>query len=682
MIKLNFSSIRQQFFSLLVILVVMLIISYTTVAYFIKGAHYREASIQEMDVLTRALENDYAELIILALPSSSREVVHKWRSFPSILHADLEDALGNPILHFTKDNGPHNTIRWEANEGETMRNGQLVIKRPITYADKQVGWVSYAVLSPQGNQLWTELQKMLLVSAPFLLLFVVCLVMYLQHLVVSPLQALIARLSMIVELQNYNTVLEVSTDDRSEFASLRRHFNALLTRVQKSIASAHKAELHAQDLAHFDDLTGLANRRLLLEHMEYILEIANRENKHGTLLFVDLDNFKTLNDSRGHAAGDELLKKVAANIKKVFRKEDTVARLGGDEFVILSGQLEDSEEAATNQVYSLMQKLRDVLSENFTIQGEVYQLTASVGISTFPRLASSSSELMKQADTAMYRAKEAGRDTYRFYQPEMQAAVDARLQMESELRYAITAEELELFYQPQVDEFGRVLGAEALLRWFKGENVVSPADFIPVAELTGLILPIGEWVLRRAFMQLKQWLNEGVDPNLNLSINISPLQFYQEAFVSDVQSLLNETGIPAKNITLEVTEGMAIKDIQASVDKMHVLKEIGFKVSMDDFGTGYSSLTYLKRLPLNELKIDQSFVRDLDVDKADAELAATIIAMAKNLHLDVVAEGVETEEQLQFLCRHGCSIFQGYYFHKPMRPAELSELLSGNLVIL
>ncbi len=427
----------------------------------------------------------------------------------------------------------------------------------------------------------------------------------------------------------------------------------------------------------------MPNRRLLTERMEYILEISKRERRCGALLFMDLDHFKTLNDSKGHAAGDELLQHVADRLKKVFRAEDVIARLGGDEFVILSGHLEESEELVINQIHSLMLKLRHVLGEPFQVQGETYHLTASIGITTFPGMAESPEELMKQADTAMYKAKEAGRDGCKFYQPQMQEFADARLQIENGLRQAIEADEFELFYQPQVDEFGRILGAEALLRWFKKDDgMVSPAEFIPVAELTGLIVPIGEWVMREGFRQLNQWQKAGVNKDFRLSINISPYQFHQSNFIELVKDLIAETGVSANNVTLEVTEGITIKDMQSIIDKMAQLTALGFKISMDDFGTGYSSLTYLKQLSLSELKIDQSFVRDLHIDKADAEIAATIIAMANNLNLEVVAEGVEEESQLRFLIRNGCEVFQGYYFHRPMPAKDLDELLLGNLVIL
>jgi len=682
-VKLKFSSIRRQFLLLMLLLMVVMVTAYSLVAHVIKDAQNVSAAKQEIETLTHALEHDYAEIIALASPKSSQKMIYKWRSFPSILQAGLEDSLAKPVLSFAKESNTDESVKLGANERFSVNNEKLFFKLPIMQAGRQIGSVTYIVLTDYHKNIWGELKSTLVISIPLALLLVACLISYLQRVVVTPLERLIDRLATIVEQQDYRAIVDVDAVDCSEFASLGRSFNALLARVQQSILSANEAEAQARELSKYDALTGLANRRLLVERMEYVLQIAIREKKHGALLFIDLDNFKTLNDSRGHAAGDDLLKKVAANLKKVFRKEDTVARLGGDEFVILSGRLEDSEKAAANQVESLILKLQDILSESFTVQGELYQLTASVGITTFPHLANTPADLMKQADTAMYRAKEAGRDTYRFYQPAMQAAADARLTMERELRHAIKNEEFELFYQPQVDEFGRILGAEALLRWFKAGGMVSPADFIPVAEVTGLILPIGDRVLKQGFTQLKQWLDDGlVEPSFSLSINISPLQFHQDTFVEDVKRLLQETGVLAKNVTLEVTEGIAIKDILPTVEKMQALNAVGFKVSMDDFGTGYSSLTYLKKLPLSELKIDQSFVRDLDVDKADAELVATIIAMAKNLHLEVVAEGVETEGQLRFLCRHGCTTFQGYYFHKPMASTGLTELLSGNLIII
>ncbi len=667
----------------MMILASALVCFYSAFTYYNEKAEYAEEAANELKTISQVLENDYAALIMMGLPSASIELMRKWKSFPIIQHVDLKDANGKPILHFSKLADPHVDIQTDKPHQIRVVDDLFLYEDIVKFQGEKVGVVSYAISNQKYEVLLSELTQLIVLSIPVALTFAIFLSLWLQSIFVFPLQRLIATIKGITQAQTYSKSIVIDESDKSEFASLGRHFNALLERMNKTLKEVEKSKTDAQGLAYYDELTGLANRRLLTEHMEYILDISKREHRHGALLFIDLDNFKTLNDSRGHAAGDDLLKQVAESLKQVFRAADTIARLGGDEFVILSGHLEDSEEDVINQIHSLMLKLRHVLGEKFIVQGESYHLTASVGITTFPSMAVSPEILMKQADTAMYRAKEAGRDGYRFYQPDMQAVADARLQMETDLRFALTANELELFYQPQVDEFGRILGAEALLRWFKVDGTsISPADFIPVAEMTGLILPIGEWVIKEALGQLKKWKIAGVASDFRLSINISPYQFHQENFVESTKHLLNESGVSANNVTLEVTEGITIKDIQSTINKMEKLTSLGFKISMDDFGTGYSSLTYLKKLPLSELKVDQSFVRDLHIDQSDAEIAATIIAMAKNLNLDVVAEGVEEESQLTFLSQHGCLVFQGYYFYKPMPAKEFDDLLFGNVIVL
>jgi len=667
----------------------LMIAFYSIFTYFNEKEEYLSELGNEIKVISRVLENDYARLLMIGLPSESIELLNKWKQFPIIEHVDLKEMSGQSILHYSKLDQPHQTFH-NIKPQETLEANQLdrvghlfFYKDIVEFNGEEVGVVSYVISNKKYDALVGELTKRIAISILIALALAVFLSLWLQKIFVAPLKRLMIRIKKIADDQLYSKTLSINENDKSELASLAKHFNVLLQRMDKTLTEVENSRVLAQELAYYDDLTGLANRRLLTEHMEYVLDIATRENQHGALLFIDLDNFKTLNDSRGHAAGDELLKKVAESLKKVFRSTDTIARLGGDEFVILSGHLEDSEEAVINQVHSLMLKLRHVLSEKFVVLGESYHLTASIGITTFPNMADNIDILMKQADTAMYRAKEAGRDGYHFYQPEMQAIADSRLQMETDLRLALEADELELFYQPQVDEFGRILGVEALLRWFKKDgSMVSPADFIPIAEMTGLILPVGEWVIKEAFKQLAIWQRGDISPSFRVSINISPYQFHQNDFVQDIKGLLNESGALASHVTLEMTEGITIKDIQSTIDKMEKLSDMGFKLSMDDFGTGYSSLMYLKKLPLNELKVDQSFVRDLETDRSDAEIAATIIAMAKNLKLEVVAEGVEDEAQLAFLTHHGCLVFQGYYFYKPMRVADLTELMFGHAVIL
>jgi len=681
--KFSHLSVRYQFVILMMVLASTLISFYSAVTYYNEKVIYAEESTDELKRISQVLESEYSALIKSSLPSAGMELIRKWKLFPVLEHAELRDIAGKSILNYSKSGAPHdNTQVLEPNTLKIV--GDLFFyKDTVELQGQKVGTVSYAISSKNYEELLANLTQLIIISIPIALTFAIFLSFWLQSIFVFPLQRLITTIKDIAQAEDYSIKVAIESSDQSEFAVLGQHFNSLLQRISKTLKEIEQSNTNAQELAYYDELTGLANRRLLTEHMEYILDIAKRDQRHGALLFIDLDNFKTLNDSRGHAAGDDLLKQVAESLKRVFRSADTIARLGGDEFVILSGHLEDSEEDVINQVHSFMLRLKHILGEKFVVQGESYHLTASVGITTFPGMADIPEVLMKQADTAMYRAKEAGRDGYRFYQPEMQAVADARLKMETDLRFALNAEELDLFYQPQVDEFGRILGAEALLRWFKKDGTfISPGDFIPVAEMTGLILPIGEWVIKKAFEQLSKWEKEGVAADFRLSINISPYQFHQENFVELTKKMLNESGVSADNVTLEVTEGITIRDINATISKMEILTSLGFKISMDDFGTGYSSLTYLKKLPLSELKVDQSFVRDLHIDKSDAEIAATIIAMAKNLNLDVVAEGVEEESQLTFLSRHGCLVFQGYYFYKPMPAKDFDKLLFGNVVVL
>ena len=682
-LNLALMSVRNQFILMMLALTVALVASYSVVVYVVEKENYAEASIQKIKTLSRALEKDYAKSILTGVPSSALEIQHKWKSFPELIHASLETNSAESVLHYSKLSEHHETVDFTTLKAPKIINGMLFYKARVMDGGKKVGVVNYVVSIEEFALLTGQLNELLVMSIPIALCLAILMALWLQKVFVRPLKNLMATISTITQEANYKAIIPIDEGNHSEFAALGRSFNGLLGRVQNTIKEVQESKAQAQILAYYDELTGLPNRRLLIEHTEYMLGIAKREKRYGSLLFMDLDNFKTLNDSRGHAAGDELLKHVALCLKNIFRTEDTIARLGGDEFVILTGYLEDTEEAVINQSRALMSRLQQALGDNFDIAGESYHITGSIGITTFPAMGSSVDELMKQADTAMYRAKEKGRDGFCFYQPEMQVIADARLLMEKELRNAIGAGELDLFYQPQVDEFGRMLGAEALLRWFKKDGgFVSPAEFIPLAEMTGLIVPIGEWVLKKGFQQIKQWEAEGVDPGFRLSINISPFQFYQNNFIENVINMLQETGASASSITLEVTEGIVIKDIESTIDKMNVLASMGFRVSMDDFGTGYSSLMYLKKLPLSELKIDQSFVRDLHIDKSDGEIAATIIAMAKNLNLDVVAEGVEEEEQLIFLREQGCTIFQGYYFNKPMPSAELTKLLFDNLIVL
>jgi diguanylate cyclase (GGDEF)-like protein/PAS domain S-box-containing protein len=427
------------------------------------------------------------------------------------------------------------------------------------------------------------------------------------------------------------------------------------------------AEDEIEHLAFYDPLTQLPNRRLLIDRLKQALPSHARSGKDGAVLFLDLDHFKTLNDSLGHDVGDLLLQQVSERLIHSVREGDTVARLGGDEFIIMLENLSESAIDTATLTEAIGKKIISTLNQPYQLGIHEYHCTSSIGVALFSAHEQSCEELLKHADIAMYQAKKAGRNTIRFFDPKMQQAIYARVDLEHELRKAIDQQQLHLHYQLQVDSSKKPLGAEALIRWLHPERgLISPFNFIPLAEETGLIIPIGLWVLETACAQLKQWELDPITSDLTISINVSAKQFYQPEFVAQVQAALERQAINPMKLKLELTESMLLENIEDTVGKMNALKDCGIRFSLDDFGTGYSSLQYLKRLPLDQLKIDQSFVSELSFDKSDQAIVRTIIAMAKGLNLEVIAEGVENDSQLAFLLNYGCRYFQGYYFGKPV----------------
>ncbi|MEA3544009.1 MAG: EAL domain-containing protein, partial [Thermodesulfobacteriota bacterium] len=448
----------------------------------------------------------------------------------------------------------------------------------------------------------------------------------------------------------------------------------------RDVTERKQAEARIEHLAFYDALTDLPNRRLLLDRLEQNISRARRYGHFGAMLFLDLDRFKNINDSLGHPVGDALLKEVSDRLRHDLRVEDTVSRLGGDEFVMLLSDLGANPANAGAIAQQKAENIRVHLAKKYLIDDHELHITPSIGVAMFPSGTNNQetgNDILRYADTAMYRAKDDGRDTIRFFLPSMQAAADNRLAIEKELRYALERGELTLFFQPQVNHKGDILGAETLARWQHPEKgFISPATFIPIAEATGLILPIGEWVLQTACEHLRAWSDSGFSVH-HLAVNVSPRQFRQPNFVSQVQSILDQTGADPKLLGLELTEGMVIDNILDTIEKMEALKKMGIELSIDDFGTGYSSLTYLKKMPLDILKIDQSFVRDIETDSNDAAIVETIIAMATHLDLKVIAEGVETRPELNFLEEKGCRLYQGYLFSKPVANDQFIELLKA-----
>ncbi len=443
--------------------------------------------------------------------------------------------------------------------------------------------------------------------------------------------------------------------------------------VGRDITERKQIEIQIERLAFYDALTGLPNRRLLVDRLQRTMLAVARSRNQGALLFIDLDNFKDLNDTLGHDTGDLLLLQVAQRLKGCVRESDTVARFGGDEFVVLVEGLSADAAQASAEAALVTSHIATTLGKPYALGDVSHHSTPSIGIALFGQQACTVDELLKHADLAMYQAKAAGRNTQRFFDPDMQAAASHRAALEADLRRGLQDKELVLFYQPIVDGKGRLQGAEALVRWrHPRRGMVSPAEFIPLAEQTGLILPLGQWVLEAACAQLVAWSRSTLTRDFFLSVNVSVRQFRQADFVARVLGALDAVGANPERLKLELTESLLMADVEDVIERMEHLRHHGVGFSLDDFGTGYSSLSYLKRLPLDQLKIDQGFVRDLQTDPNDAAIVRTIFALADSLDLKVVAEGVETTGQLDFLKRYGCNAFQGYLFGRPM-PAEMLE---------
>lgn len=447
------------------------------------------------------------------------------------------------------------------------------------------------------------------------------------------------------------------------------------THTDITLRKAAAEEIERQ--AFYDPLTRLPNRRLLQERLKPALAASQRSGRKGALLFIDLDNFKTLNDTLGHDMGDLLLQQVAERLHSCVRESDTVARLGGDEFVVMLQDLSEDSFEAAKQAEITGNKIRTILNWPYKLAMHDYISTPSIGAALFSGHERTVDELLKNADIAMYQAKTSGRNALRFFDPQMQNAISARFALENELRKAVAGQQFELYYQIQVDSTHRASGAEALIRWLHPERgLLSPVEFIPLAEETGLILPIGQWVIEKACAQLKAWQRSSLTRSLVLSVNVSAKQFFQANFVAQVLAAIRYHGIDPALLKLELTESVLLKNIEETIATMNALGEIGVQFSLDDFGTGYSSLQYIKKLPLNQLKIDQSFIRDIADNSSDQAIVCTIIAMAENLNLNVIAEGVESEEQRQFLLNNGCTSYQGYLFSKPVPLAQFEALLT------
>ncbi|WP_428610314.1 putative bifunctional diguanylate cyclase/phosphodiesterase [Sedimenticola sp.] len=470
------------------------------------------------------------------------------------------------------------------------------------------------------------------------------------------------------DLEQHKAALEGKVELRT------RELTRTNENLEKQIAIRKQAEKNLKYLAHHDTLTNLPNRLLLDARMDHAIKRARRKQSQLALLFLDLDNFKHINDSLGHVTGDRLLRKVTQRLLSITREDDTIARLGGDEFVILMEDIKD-----TTDVICLTQKILDKLNERFEINGQPIFVGCSIGISLYPQDGETPEALLKNADAAMYRTKDEGRNSYNFYTQEMTASAYDRITLEGSLRRAIEQDELVIYYQPQKSLIdGHYVGLEALVRWDHPElGILPPGRFLPVAEASGLIVPLGNWVLTHTCRQMVEWQRNGL-PIETVSVNLAGKQIRRDDLVENITNTLRATGCKPEWLELEVTEGFIMTELHASIDALRQLRDMGIQLAIDDFGTGYSSLSYLKKLPIHRLKIDRSFVQDLAIDNDDAAIVKAIVSLGHSLQLEIIAEGVETEYQEAFLKELGCEMGQGYLYSQPLPKAQIEILISDH----
>ncbi len=639
----------------------------------------RNDLLQDTQVLSQGISENCAAAMVFNDPQAATLALEPLAATPHVIGARLFDKEQKIFAEFHQ-NLARDTDIDELKTTTILLQGSIFyptyldVFEPVIYAGETLGYLLLRVDLAKVNDVLLRYVWIGCVVFIVYSLLAFLLASLLQRLISEPINSLVMSMQTISREKNYSHRVQKTSHD--ELGSLFDGFNEMLAEIEIRDQELLDSQAHLEHQAHHDPLTNLANRSLFHDRLEHSLARAKRMKSRLAILFIDLDRFKNVNDSLGHDVGDQILCAVTERLNKVVRKADTLARLGGDEFVIILEQLRKNDD-----VGRYVEKVLREIAKTIEISAQKLHVTASIGISLFPNNGEDAESLMRAADIAMYQAKGKGSNLYQFYSADMNSNTRESLLLENQLRSALKFKQLVLYYQPQYElKSGQLVGFEALIRWNHPDlGFVSPLDFISLAEESGLIVPIGEWILHTACMQMKK-MHEQWQLPLKMAVNISPRQFLHPSLVQTVAEVLYRTKLKPCFLELEITESMVMGDVDQSISKMNEFNKMGVELAIDDFGTGYSSLEYLKKFPISKLKIDQSFVRELGTDPDDTAIVNSVIALGKNMNLEVIAEGVETVEQLDLLKNQGCDQGQGYLFSKPLPVSALPALLDSLLV--
>lgn len=644
---------------------------------------YRQNIFNNLTVQAKLISENSTAAVVFRVPKTANEILSALQSSPEIIRAEifLSEPEINPFAKFERE-ASSETIDPIKPAWLPAFQPRLQLRQDILFNGVKIGVL--LMEADMRGLYWTVARYagLTLLAAFSALVPAFLLLQRLKTVITTPMSALYQLMRKVSRNKDYS--LRSDNDSPDEVGALARSFNEMLEQIQirdgnlrTELSERKRAQELLDRLAYYDTVTGLANRHCFNERLGYTVAGAKSFGKRAALMFIDLDNFKIVNDTFGHHVGDHLLAAAGERLKGILRSSDIIFRIGGDEFAIILEHVESSED-----VVGVAEKIIQGLSSRFLVEGNEVYIGASIGASLFPDDTDEPAVLLKFADTAMYYAKAQGKNTYQLFHAEMKGKAVERLNMENNLRRALEKNEFFLEYQPKLDlDTGKIFGVEALVRWQDPNlGLVSPASFIPVAEETGLIFPLGEWVLRTACAQAAEWQSEFPDQPI-ISVNLSGRQFHDDKLVEKVQQIVFDTGINPHMLELELTESTLMDGTESNLSKLNKLRAMGIRFSIDDFGIGYSSMSYLKRFPISTIKIDRSFVQGLPGDLEDVSIIKAIIALGLSLNMNLLAEGVETKEQADFLKANGCPNIQGYYFSRPLPARALTDLLLEREVV-